>query len=39
MPPPRVHMPSGADLGGSVIVPVMLVTMPQSKSCAKSVAK
>jgi len=38
MPQPTVCTPSGADLGGSVVFPVMLVTMPQSKS-TKTVAK
>ena len=39
MPPPTAHTPSGADLGGPVIVPVMLVTIQLSNNGAKMTAK
>ena len=39
MPPPTAHTPSGADLGGPVIVPVSLVTVPLSNNGAKAAAK
>ena len=39
MPPPTAHMPSAADLGGPVIVPVILVTVPLSNNGAKTAAK
>ena len=39
MPPPTAHTHYGADLGGPVIVPVMLVTVPLSNNGAKMAAK
>ena len=39
MPPPTAHTPSGADLRGPVIVPVILVTVPLSNNGAKTAAK
>ena len=39
MPPPTAHTPSGADLGGPVIIPVTLVTVPLSNNGAKTAAK
>ena len=39
MHPPTAHTPSGADLGGPVIVPVTLVTVPLSNNGAKTAAK
>ena len=39
MPPPTAHTPSAADLGGPVIVPVTLVTVPLSNNGAKTAAK
>ena len=39
MPPPIAHTPSDEDLGGPVIVPVILVTLPLSSSGAKMTAK
>ena len=39
MPPPTAHKPSGADVGGPIIVPVTLVTVPLSDNGAKTAAK
>ena len=39
MPPLTAHTPSVADLGGPVIVPVMLVTVPLSNNGTKITAK
>ena len=39
MPPPTAHMLSGADLGGPIIIPVTLVTVPLSNNGAKTAAK
>ena len=39
MPPPTAHTPSAADLGGPVVVPVTLVTIPLSNNGAKMAAK
>ena len=39
MPPPTVHTPSGEGLGGPVIIPVMLATLPVSSNHAKTTAK
>ena len=39
MPPPTANTPSGADVGGPVIVPVTLVTVPLSNNGAKTAAK
>ena len=39
MPPPTAHTPSAADLGGPVVVPVTLVTVPLSNNGAKTAAK
>ena len=38
LPTPTAHTPSGADLGGPVIVPVTLVTVPLSNNGAKTAA-
>ena len=39
MSPPTAHMPSGAELGGPIMVPVLLVTIPLSNKGAKMTAK
>ena len=39
MPTPTDHTPSGADLGGPVIILVMLVIVPLSNNGAKTAAK
>ena len=39
MPSPTAHTPSDADLGGPIIIPVTLVTVPLSNNGAKTAAK